>query len=162
MKNRVIPVILLILCLIAVLASPVMAAQKPVTKIGARANYDGTYITVIAPSSINLGVMTVGGNTTGHSSTDGKVQTDATSYQVVATDQKLTLPGYMNTASDGSGTKLTDKLQIGSSPGSLDAADSPGITYTDTTDLPFYVSQHVEPGDAPGSYSIIITFVGSN
>jgi hypothetical protein len=106
--------------------------------------------------------MTVGGNTTGHSSTDGKVQTDATSYQVVATDQKLTLPGYMNTASDGSGTKLTDKLQIGSSPGSLDAADSPGITYTDTTDLPFYVSQHVEPGDAPGSYSIIITFVGSN
>jgi hypothetical protein len=161
MKNRGITVILLILCLTAVLASPAMAAQKPVTKIGACANYGGTYINVTAPHDINLGVMTVGGFTTGHSSVDGSVSTDASTYQVVATDQKVLLAGYMNTVPDGSGTKLTDKLQIGSSPGSLDAADSPGITYTDTTDLPFYVSQHVEPGDVPGYYSITITFVGT-
>jgi hypothetical protein len=161
MKNRVITIIFLILCLTAALASPAMAAQKPAAIIGVGANYDGSFITVTAPSSINLGVMMVGGITTGQSSTDGSVSTDATSYQVVATDQKLMLAGYMNIVLDGSGTKLTDKLQIGSSPGSLYAADSPGITYSDTTDLPFCVGQQVEQGDSPGSYSITITFVGS-
>jgi len=160
MKTRVIPVILLILCLTLVLASPAMAAQKPLTKIGAGANYEYS-ITVTAPSEINLGVMTVGGITTGHSSADGSVETDATSYKVVATDQKSTQPGYMNIAPDGSSTKLTHKLQIGSSLGSLYDADNPGVTYTDTTNLPFYVSQHVETVDTPGSYSITITFVGS-
>ena len=154
MKTRVIPVILLILCLTLVLASPAMAAQKPLTKIGAGANYEYS-ITVTAPSEINLGVMTVGGITTGHSSADGSVD------KVVATDQKSTQPGYMNIAPDGSSTKLTHKLQIGSSLGSLYDADNPGVTYTDTTNLPFYVSQHVETVDTPGSYSITITFVGS-
>ena len=160
MKNRVITVILLILGLTAALASPTMAEQKPATKIGVNANND-THITVTAPSDINLGVMTVGGITTGQSSTNGSVDTNASNYKVVATDQKGSLAGYMNTMLNGSGTMLTDKLQIGSSPGSLYAADNPGVTYTGTTDLPFYVSQQVESGDVPGSYSITITFVGS-
>ena len=156
MKNRVIPVILLILCLTLALASPAMAAQKPVKKIGTAANYDS--ITVTAPSSINLGVMTVGRATTGQSNSDGSITNAAAPWTVHVSDTATGNPGHMVATGP---VYLTQQLKIGQTPDDLYDADS-GFNYSgsgNTGDLPFYVSQQVEPGDAPGSYSITITFV---
>ena len=61
-----------------------MAAQKPVKKIRTAANYDS--ITVTAPSSINLGVMTVGRATTGQSNSDGSITNAAAPWTVHVSD----------------------------------------------------------------------------
>ena len=161
MKNRVITVILLILCLTAALDSPALATQKPATKIGAVANYDGP-ITVNAPLDINLGVMTVGGITTGQSNPDGSITTDSTNWTVTVKDT-LTAPGNKGYMTNTSTTdQLHHELQMGKDLDHLCSADN-GFTYSGSgnTVLPFCVSQQVEVGDVPGSYSITITFVGS-
>ena len=158
MKNRVIPIIILLLCLTVTLAAPAMAAQKPVKKTGAGANYVGTYIDVTVSNDINLGVMTVGGTTTG--SATCTVSTDADTWTVNVSDTATGDSGHM--ASIGP-VYLSQQLQIGkTSPANNNA--SGGFTYNQTdglTNLPFYVSQHVGTNDTPGSYSITITFVGS-
>jgi hypothetical protein len=163
MKNRVITVILLIFCLILMVASPAMAAQKSAIKIDTGANYGGTSITVIAPESINLGVMTVGGATPGQSNPNGSITTDASTWTVTVADTTTTPgnKGYMTNTSTAD--QLHDKLQIGQVSGDLHNADS-GFTYSgsgNTGDLPFFVSQYVTSQDVPGSYSITITFIGT-
>ena len=49
------------------------------------------FITVTAPSAINLGLMTAGATTTGFSTTPGTVSTNAASWQVTAMDAKGTI-----------------------------------------------------------------------
>jgi len=162
MKNRGITVFISILCLTLVLASPAMAAQKPVTKTGMGANYDGP-ITVNAPLSINLGVMTVGGITTGQSNPDGSITTDSTNWTVTVKDT-LTAPGKKGYMTNTSTTdQLHHELQIGKDLDHLNSADN-GFTYSgsgNSNGLFFYVSQTIEINDDPGTYSITITFAGS-
>jgi hypothetical protein len=66
----------------------------------------------------------------------------------------------MDTVGDGSGTLLTDKFQIGKNGSAYAAADT-GISYTNPSSIPLFVSQQVVSGDTAGSYQITITFTGS-
>jgi hypothetical protein len=121
------------------------------------------YISVTAPSAISLGVMTVGSTTTGQSATTGSVETNDTSNAIAASDLKGTATGYMNTASNGTGTSLNNKFQV-SKDGITYAAADTGINYSNLANaatFPFYVGQQVVSGDTAGSYQITITFVGS-
>ena len=95
----------------------------------------GGYITITAPSAIDMGVMTVGSTTTGSSGTPGTVETNDASTSVTAKDAKSTAAGYMDTVGDGSGTLLTDKFQISKDGNTYAAADT-GISYTNPTTIP--------------------------
>ncbi len=117
-------------------------------------------ITVTAPTGFNLGYMTAGATTT-DTTTAGSVETNAQNWQVTARDEK----GGDNAGKMVSGsTPLTAKFQISKTAGAggLEDADDPGLIYTqaDVT-LPFFVSQVVAVGAAPGAYTITITFTGS-
>jgi hypothetical protein len=132
-----------------------MAAQKPVTKTRAGANYDP--ITVNAPSDINLGVMTVNGRTPGNNI--GSVETEASDFSVIVKDLKSPYQGYMiNTTT---GNPLSIELYISNEEHGIYYAADVGFEFDNVKSLPFYVYQDVTSGDAPGSYSIIITFTGT-
>ena len=120
----------------------------------------GGYITITAPSPIDMGVMTVGSTNTGSSNTPGTVETNDASTSVTAKDSKTNNAGYMDTVGDGSGNLLTDKFQIGKNGSAYAAADT-GISYTNPSSIPLFVSQQVVSGDTAGSYQITITFTGS-
>ena len=123
---------------------------------GAQTFTVNSYFNLSAPATVNLGVMMVGGSATGNST--GSVTTNVAAWSVTAKDVKATNPGFMTKT----GAKLTNHFQIGKVSGSYVNSDDPGITYdTNPTSLPFYVSQSIVTGDAPGSYSITITFTGS-
>jgi hypothetical protein len=129
----------------------------------------GGYIVVTAPSAVALGVMTAGGDTTGHSVTLGSVETnDASNNGISIADLKAHSSGYMNTLSTGLGTSLSNEFQISKDGTTYAGADSlAGISYSNvanTGTFPFFVKQHVAPGvtgDTAGSYQITITFTGS-
>jgi hypothetical protein len=115
--------------------------------------------TITAPTAINLGVMNMNSTKTGFSQTPGSVSTNVAAWSVAATDKKITNPGFM-TKTDPN-VKLAHPFQIGKAQGSYSDA-VPGITYdTNPAILPFFISQQVATGDAPGAYSIVITFTGS-
>ncbi len=116
------------------------------------------FITVTAPSSISLGLMTAGAATAGSSTDDGTVDTNYPSWVVTAEDKKVgTNDGYMV---NGGETPLTNIFQISKDNNNWVNADS-GITYGSVTSLPFYVRQAVTQSDPGGSYTITITFTGS-
>ena len=115
--------------------------------------------TITAPSGIELGVLNMNATKTGQSGTNGSVSTNVATWSVTATDKKVTNPGFM-TKTDPN-VKLAHPFQIGKAQGAYSDA-VPGITYdTNPAILPFFISQQVATGDAPGAYSIVITFTGS-
>jgi hypothetical protein len=120
-----------------------------------------SYLTVTAPSAINLGYMTAGATKTGSSGTAGTVASNYATWSVNAIDAKGTATGYMNTQADGSGTSLAAMFQIGKESGTYNYADAQ-LGYSGApTSLPFYVSQAVASNAAAGNYQITITFTGS-
>lgn len=124
---------------------------------GAQTFTINSYFNLSAPAAINLGVMTVGGSATGNST--GSVSTNISTWSVTAKDVKATDPGFMTKTSPY--VKLATPLQIKNSTSGIFANANDGITYSSNpTNLPFYVSQQVATGDAPGAYSITITFTG--
>jgi len=125
---------------------------------GAQTFTVNSYFNLSAPATINLGVMTVGDSAPGNST--GSVSTNISTWSVTAKDVKATDPGFMTKASPYA--KLATPLQIKNGPSGIFANANDGITYnSNPTSLPFYVSQSVVTGDAPGSFTITITFTGS-
>ena len=115
-----------------------------------------SFITVTAPSAINLGAMAAGATTSGASSANGTVTTNTASWQVTARDEKGTNTGFMI---NGGSTPLTNKFQVSKDNSTWANADT-GITYN-SSPLPFYGRQAVIQADPGGSYTITITFTGS-
>ena len=153
MKNRIL-VLGMVLALVAALAVPVVAlagSTGTTTVSGTQA----AAIEVTAPSAIGFGTFSIGLNSK-QSTTAGTVVCNKTSWHVTAKDEKTENAGLMTF----DGNKLAGKLQINSQEsGTYPTADS-GITYTDTTTLPFYVKQNVLAIDKAGAYTITITFTG--
>ena len=121
------------------------------------------YISVTAPSSVDLGVMTYGSTTNGQSASTGSVETNDTSNGILAKDLKGNAAGYMNTLATGLGTSLSHKFQV-SKEGTTYAAADAGISYSDLANaatFSFYVGQQVASPDIAGSYQITITFTCS-
>ncbi len=123
------------------------------------------YITVVAPNSADktLGYMTAGQTRTA-TITGGTVASNyITAWQVIAKDEKVNNPGFMNTNVGGTGTVLANNFQISMTGVNTDLVNSiTGITYPPKpTTLPFYISQLVAANADPGSYQITITFTGS-
>ena len=153
MKKRIL-LVGVVLALVATLAVPAVAlagSTGTTTVTGTQANI----IEVTAPSAISFGTFSIGLNS-GHSTTNGAMECNGTTWHVTAKDEKTENAGLMTF----DGNKLAGKLQINSQEsGTYLTADS-GITYTDTTTLPFYVKQNVAASDKAGAYTITITFTG--
>ena len=112
-----------------------------------------SYYTINAPASIPLGVLTVGVAVEGTNT--GTIVTNDAAWTVTAQD--TTTLGYMK----DNGNSLFNELLIGKATSPAILA-SVGFTYTEAdVSLPFYVSQTADVTDAPGIYSITITFTGS-
>jgi hypothetical protein len=119
------------------------------------------YITVVAPTAINLGYMTAGQTNTATAVAGTVTSNYITTWQVSAVDAKPTARGYMNTQADGSGTSLGARFQMSMTAGNYTDADS-ALTYPGKpASLPLFISQAVAADDSPGSYRITITFTGS-
>ena len=118
------------------------------------------YITVTAPSAVDLGTMTVGSEKAASSTTAGSVETNATTYSVTAIDS-TTASGHEGHMYGGGIKYLFNQLQISQNGGSTKANAATGISYLSTPTLPFWVGQTVVLADVAGSYTITITFTGS-
>jgi hypothetical protein len=141
-----------VLTLVAVLAVPAVAlagSTGTTTVTGTQANI----IEVTAPSAISFGTFIVGSNSK-QSTTEGTVTCNGATWHVTAKD--LVNGGVMKTSGE---VALAGKLTISNNGSTYPTADS-GITYTDTTTLPFYVKQNVLASDKAGAYTITITFTG--
>jgi hypothetical protein len=112
------------------------------------------YFTINIPATLNLIVMAVGIST---GNTNGSVSTNVASWSVTAKDDT----GYMKNIS--SNAPLNNKFEISKDNNNFVDSDSGhGIEYDgNPATLPFYVSQQVTVDDAPGAYTITITFTGS-
>ncbi len=114
------------------------------------------YITVAAPSTASLGLMTVGVAKEASSSTNGTVESNYNTWTVTAKDANVDAgtKGHMLKSTD----KLFNPLKIGSTTGPTADADT-GFNYDAVaTVLPFYAKQTVDANDVAGSYTITITF----
>ena len=152
MKNRIL-VLGMVLALVAALAVPVVAlagSTGTTTVTGTQASI----IEVTAPSAISFGTFSVGWNSK-YSDTAGTVACNGTTWHVDAKDEKTPNAGLMTSGSN----TLAGKLQISKVDSGYVGADA-GITYTNTTTLPFYVKQNVLASDKAGAYTITITFTG--
>lgn len=122
------------------------------------------FITVGAPSAIDLGYMTAGTTVTGTSTAAGTVVSNyATDWSVAAIDEKVGDPvatGYMTIDGTG-GTKLAEKFEMNNTEGDYTDADVALNYTTKPATLPFYVSQVVAADATAGAYTITITFTGS-
>jgi hypothetical protein len=117
--------------------------------------------TMVAPS-INLGLMSVGVPTTGHGIFS--VSTDSNSWIVNVSDTTTEAPKLKGCMTNTNNIdQLHDELKIDkTTPANNDASN--GFSYSgegNSGDLDFYVSQTIESTDAPGMYTITITFTGS-
>ncbi|MBA7711789.1 hypothetical protein ES703_120755 [subsurface metagenome] len=117
------------------------------------------YLTVTAPSAIDLGLMKKDADNPGIA-TPGSVDTNAPSWSVTAKDVKAENTGQMVTAGP---TPLAALFQISNDGLEWVDAAPVGITYNQDggISLPFYVSQYVANSDAAGSYKITITFTST-
>jgi hypothetical protein len=112
--------------------------------------------TFTAPSPISLGVMTPSGTPYKGSSTDGSlIGNNPDGYTVTGRDE--TLSGQMY-----GGSYLANRLDISNEDANYVPADTEK-TFVDTSDptdtaVSLYVSQLVAYTDAPGIYTITITF----
>lgn len=113
--------------------------------------------TISAPGAFSIGYMSTASPSTG-SSGDGSVTSNGTSWVVTATGGNS---GYMVSGV----TPLTNKFQISKTASNYVNADSPGLSYSAAlgdTNLKFYYSQSIDAADAPGSYTITITYTISD
>lgn len=159
--------ILILGVVLAVMAVTAISGGVVASTVGNTTLVTGTIVaaqvTVTAPGAIAFGNFVYGDNPQ-QSATDGTVTVvpgsrnpSAVNWQVTANDTAN--GGYMK---DGT-TPLTNKLQISKDGSSYANADTPGLTYTGTGNgtLPFWAKQNIAGNETPGTYSIIITFIGS-
>ncbi len=156
MKRRILTLgVVLVFVTIPVVPSMVLAADTTVISGSVQAGYAFS-----APSEIELFTMFLDVPNEGSSTNGYLVGNNPAGYTVTGIDAKATDTGYMTTSG---GTPLGNKLEISDDEFTGYVTADTGKTWVDTSgptavSIELYVSQLVEYTDAPGSYSIEITF----
>ena len=156
MKRRILTLgVVLVFVTILVVPSMVLAADTTVVSGSVQAGYAFS-----APSEIELFTMFLDVPNVGSSTNGYLVGNNPAGYTVTGIDAKATDTGYMTTSG---GTPLANRLEISDDEFTGYVPADTGKTWVDTSgptseSIELYVSQLVEYTDAPGSYSINITF----
>jgi len=156
MKKRILTFgVVLVFVTVLVVPSTVLAADTTVISGSVQAGYAFS-----APSEIELYTMFLDVPNEGSSTNGYLVGNNPAGYTVTGIDAKATDTGYMTTSG---GTPLGNKLEISDDEFTGYVTADVGKTWVDTSgptseSIDLYVSQPIEYTDAPGSYSIEITF----